>query len=41
MVERTRTNPAPWVLVEAHDKNHARIEVMKSVHRALKRALRR
>ncbi|MBI2962471.1 MAG: polyphosphate:AMP phosphotransferase [Deltaproteobacteria bacterium] len=40
MIERTSTESAPWVLVEADDKNHARIKVMKSVHRALKSALR-
>ncbi|HSD10697.1 MAG TPA: polyphosphate:AMP phosphotransferase [Candidatus Binatia bacterium] len=40
MIERTSTNPAPWMLVQANDKNHARIKVMKTVHRALKQALR-
>ncbi len=40
MIERTSTEAAPWVLIEANDKNHARIKAMKSVHRALKGALR-
>jgi AMP-polyphosphate phosphotransferase len=39
MIERTSAGHAPWVLVEANDKNHARMKVMKSVHRALKQAL--
>jgi AMP-polyphosphate phosphotransferase len=40
MIERTSTEPAPWVLVAADDKNHARIKIMKSVHQALKEALK-
>jgi polyphosphate:AMP phosphotransferase len=40
MIERTSTEEAPWVLVEANDKNHARIKVMKTVARALEKALK-
>ena len=39
MVERTSTDHAPWILVEANDKNWARIKVIKTVVRALKHAL--
>lgn len=31
MIERTSTEAAPWVLVEANDKNHARIKVLDAV----------
>jgi polyphosphate:AMP phosphotransferase len=31
MVDRTSTDVAPWVLVEANDKRHARIKVMKTI----------
>lgn len=36
MVERNSTDDAPWVLVEANDKDHARVKVIKSVVRRLK-----
>lgn len=39
MIDRTSTRSAPWVLVAAEDKNHARIEVMKAVYRALDDAI--
>jgi polyphosphate:AMP phosphotransferase len=39
MIERTSTESSPWVLVAAEDKNHARIEVMRAVYRALDEAL--
>ena len=39
MIERTGTGSSPWVLVAAEDKNHARIEVLRAVHRALDEAL--
>jgi len=39
MIERTSTEAAPWVLVEANDKNGARIKVMKAVCRSLRKAL--
>ena len=31
MVERTSTGQAPWTLVEANDKNFARIKVLKTL----------
>ena len=31
MVERTSTGRSPWTLVEANDKNHARVKVLKTV----------
>ncbi len=36
MVERTSTDSAPWVLVEANDKAWARVKVMKTVVKRLK-----
>jgi polyphosphate kinase 2 (PPK2 family) len=39
MIEKTSTTGAPWVLVEAEDKNFARIKVMKAVIRHLKQEL--
>ena len=35
MIEKTSTEAAPWVLVEANDKNRARVKVMKAVVRRL------
>lgn len=31
MVERTSTGEAPWTLVEANDKNYARVKILKTV----------
>lgn len=39
MISRTNTTHAPWFLVEANDKNWARVKVLKIVCRTLKRAL--
>jgi polyphosphate kinase 2 (PPK2 family) len=39
MVDRTSSQNAPWVLVEAEDKNWARVKVMETVVHHLKRAL--
>ncbi len=39
MVQYTGTEQSPWVLVEAVDKNWARIKVLKSVSNHLERAL--
>jgi polyphosphate kinase 2 (PPK2 family) len=39
MVERTSTRIAPWVLVEGNNKRYARIKVLKSVCRSLRKAL--
>ena len=41
MVDRTSTSLAPWTLVEANNKYHARIKVLKTVCRALEDALGR
>ena len=40
MVDRTSTEIAPWTLVEANDKNHARIKVLKTVCERLEAALK-
>ena len=40
MIERTSTAAAPWVLVEANDKNHARIKVLRTVCQTLKQVLK-
>lgn len=39
MVERTSTELAPWTLVEAEDKQLARLEVLSTLVRTLERAL--
>jgi polyphosphate:AMP phosphotransferase len=39
MVERTSTRLAPWTLVEGNDKNFARLKVLKTVCRSLKREI--
>jgi polyphosphate:AMP phosphotransferase len=39
MVDRTSTEIAPWTLVEANDKNHARVKVLRTICRALKDAI--
>jgi polyphosphate kinase 2 (PPK2 family) len=41
MVERTSTDDAPWVLVEANDKLWARAKVIKSVVKRLKGELKK
>ena len=41
MVDRTSTALAPWTLVEANNKYHARIKVLKTMCRALEDALDR
>jgi polyphosphate:AMP phosphotransferase len=40
MIEKTNTEAAPWCLIEAQDKNWARIEVLKRVVREMEGALR-
>jgi polyphosphate kinase 2 (PPK2 family) len=40
MVERTSTHLAPWTLVEANDKNYARIKVLDTVCERLTKALK-
>ncbi len=39
MIERTSTRDAPWILVGANDKNHARLKVLETVVRAVKVSL--
>jgi len=39
MVDRTSTGQAPWTLVEANDKKHARIKVLKTVCQRLEKEL--
>jgi polyphosphate kinase 2 (PPK2 family) len=41
MIERTSTENAPWVLVEANDKNYARIKVLETICRRLEARLER
>ena len=41
MVDSTSTAIAPWTLVEANNKRYARIKVMKTLCRAIERALGR
>jgi polyphosphate:AMP phosphotransferase len=40
MVDRTSTGLAPWTLVEANDKNFARVKVLKTVCERLETALK-
>jgi AMP-polyphosphate phosphotransferase len=39
MVDRTSTGIAPWTLVEANNKYHARIKVLKTLVGAIEAAL--
>lgn len=39
MIGKTSTSQAPWVVVPAEDKNHARIQVLETVVKRLKREL--
>lgn len=39
MIDRTSTEIAPWTLVEANDKNHARIKVLKTLCSQIELAL--
>ena len=39
MIDRTSTEIAPWTLVEANDKNYARIKILKTVCDRLEQAL--
>lgn len=40
MIERTSTVQAPWTIVEANDKRHARIRVLKEVVQRIEAALK-
>jgi hypothetical protein len=39
MVERTSTGNAPWTLVEANDKNFARVKILRTLCERLEREL--
>jgi len=39
MIDRTSTALAPWTLVEANDKYHARIKVLKTLCRRIEKVL--
>jgi polyphosphate kinase 2 (PPK2 family) len=39
MLRRTHSDVAPWTLVSANDKNHARLEVLETARRALESRL--
>jgi polyphosphate:AMP phosphotransferase len=41
MVERTSTRQAPWTLIAANDKRHARVEVLRTLCERLEAALAR
>lgn len=40
MVDRTSTGLAPWTLVEANDKNFARVKVLKTICERLEKAIK-
>jgi polyphosphate kinase 2 (PPK2 family) len=40
MVERTSTEHAPWVLVEANDKYHGRVKILSTLVETIERELR-
>jgi polyphosphate kinase 2 (PPK2 family) len=39
MIDRTSTDYAPWTIVEANDKNYARINILKTLCERLEKAL--
>ena len=39
LVDRTSTSSAPWTLVEANDKNFARVKILRTICERLERAL--
>ncbi|HZV56014.1 MAG TPA: polyphosphate:AMP phosphotransferase [Rhodocyclaceae bacterium] len=41
MVDRTSTGNAPWTLVEANDKNYARVKILRTVCERLEAALKK
>jgi polyphosphate:AMP phosphotransferase len=40
MIDRTSTGHAPWIAVEANDKNFARVKILKTICQHLERALK-
>jgi polyphosphate kinase 2 (PPK2 family) len=41
MVDRTSTEIAPWTLVEANDKNFARIKILKTLCQRIEAAMKK
>ncbi len=41
MVDRTSTEVAPWTLVEANDKNYARIKILKTLCKRIEAAMKK
>jgi polyphosphate kinase 2 (PPK2 family) len=41
MVDRTSTEIAPWTLVEANDKNFARIKILKTLCERIEQAMKK
>jgi polyphosphate kinase 2 (PPK2 family) len=39
MIDRTSTEIAPWTLVEANDKYHARVKVLMTLNERIELAL--
>jgi polyphosphate kinase 2 (PPK2 family) len=39
MVERTSTGEVPWALVEANNKNYARVKILRTLCERLEEAL--
>ena len=39
MVDRTSTEIAPWTLVEAEDKNYARIKILRTIAKRIEAAV--
>ena len=39
MVDRTSTSTAPWTLVEANDKNFARVKILRTISERLEKPL--
>jgi len=41
MVDRTSTEISPWTLVEANDKNFARIKILKTLCQKIEAAMKK
>jgi len=39
MIERTSTEYSPWTIIEANDKNHARLRILETLTERLEAAL--
>jgi polyphosphate kinase 2 (PPK2 family) len=39
MIDRTSTEIAPWTLVEANDKDYARVKVLQTLSERIEQAL--